>query len=1291
MNKRTLKKGLAAVFSAFMSISGVDPVFAEDSTNNANNPETITVLYGIGPGSISVTQDGETIKYETTGEQKVLTLTRNEADSIQITATADDGTNVYHFDEYYAGAETDIEYIETPTSTATQEIDFDGTKVVEIAFSDTNAMNAIMPLGAACSQGQYATEGYAGMATFAETQRGTPYLFNTQGFNTYDCSGLVARAAWAINWMEGWNIGSSTSGWNSYLSQNFEYDTYDLRNGYTPSSKTKRGDIVIFYEDASYSSTYHMAIMLDNTNMIGAINGFGQYAGVTSAISVPQWPELGTYGHKDDAPYCRIFHLTNEVPTKVSVEKKSSKAEITDGNSLYSLEGAEYAIYKDSGCTQQVATVTTDATGKGTSAEFSLDASVTTLYAKETKAPANGTYKLNQSVIPFSVSNGHGSFEATDEPLNDPLSIQISKLSSDGTIIDDPASMEGAQFTVKYYTGEYNSVSELAGVAPERTWILETKKVGNVYLAGLSDSYKVGGDSFYYNEYNYPVLYLGTVTIEETKAPAGYTTEGSVSYKIDGQTQTATEVDGVALFKLLNENGSVSFKTANGLSIDNAEITKEEQVTRGSLEIQKVDSENGTQAQDGSTGLNATFTIHNDNAYEAVMRGENDVVLGPAEANSDFTYTITTDANGYWKSAAGFLPAGKYTIRETGAPSGYLGTNATYSFEIKEGVTTITCLDTFENDVIRGGVKLQKHDSETGTRPQGDTNLQISFNIVSNNDNPVIVNGQTFDKNDVVFTGTTDEKGFYESAADLLPYGSYTLNETNAPAGCTSNGNTSVTFSITDDGAIVDLSNGEIRNNVALGGITIHKIFTDVDGTNWTVNEPGAVFGVVREEYVDQYGSVADAIAHQYGVTTAEVTDREWLYANLFGASNTADTTNKDGSDPDLMTGHEYAVMKTDDNGDGTTGAQALAYGRYIVAQLASGDNEITVSDAKYTVDITSDGTMIPLQASNVPQTYFIRMVKRDADTGELVTLNSAEFKIFQLEDARGEEVNEYVTMKVGSVTYNTFRTTSDNGSSNLPAGTFYAVGEDAGTVTTPLKLESGLYRIEEVATPEGFISADPISAEVKLENISEVDDEGNNFITVTISDPRAYGELTVTKSVKDVVADADLIPADVLQQIEFTLIADEDIINPDDGSVLTAKGDPAKDINGNVVGVFHPNANGEVTISKIALGHYTLTETYIPAELALPAETWDVDFIQPDDDRTTLKYSVDLDIENKPTYIELSKKAVTGDDELPGAQISVIEKATGLEVVSFTSGTEPYSTMKDSEKSGSFFWHFQP
>lgn len=76
---------------------------------------------------------------------------------------------------------------------------------------------------------------------------------------------------------------------------------------------------------------------------------------------------------------------------------------------------------------------------------------------------------------------------------------------------------------------------------------------------------------------------------------------------------------------------------------------------------------------------------------------------------------------------------------------------------------------TIEESVIRGGVKIQKRDSETGeAKPQGSATLEGTvFAITTLNENPVLVDGTSYTKDQVVLTLTADKSGSAATAKML--------------------------------------------------------------------------------------------------------------------------------------------------------------------------------------------------------------------------------------------------------------------------------------------------------------------------------------------------------------------------------------------------------------------------------------------------------------------------------------------------------------------------------------------
>ena len=208
------------------------------------------------------------------------------------------------------------------------------------------------------------------------------------------------------------------------------------------------------------------------------------------------------------------------------LQKTSSNTSITDGNGNYSIAGATYGVFADKDCTKQLATLTTDENGNTDVVEVKAD----TVYIKELSAPAG--YKVDTNIYSLKVEAGKtATLNVSDTPKVTDTLIELFKIDME-TQKDNPqgnASLAGAEFTWKYYTGFYNKDNLPAEVT--RTWvtktIAETESDGTIhYVTKLADTYKVSGDSFYMQD-GKAVLPLGTLTVEETKAPNGYLLDGA--------------------------------------------------------------------------------------------------------------------------------------------------------------------------------------------------------------------------------------------------------------------------------------------------------------------------------------------------------------------------------------------------------------------------------------------------------------------------------------------------------------------------------------------------------------------------------------------------------------------------------------------------------------------------------------------------------------------------------------------------------------------------------------------
>ena len=342
----------------------------------------------------------------------------------------------------------------------------------------------------------------------------------------------------------------------------------------------------------------------------------------------------------------------------VSLSKTSANTGITSGNSCYSLAGAVYGIYSDAGCSAQVTTLTTDAGGNA--AAVSLNAG--TYYYKELTAPAG--YALDSSVQSFTVTDGQNTaLSVSDTPTNDPAMITLNKVDSEtGDMVQGGASLAGAQFTVNYYDGYYNNSNLPAN--PTRSWIIQTKEIttkgGNkVYRAVLSNDYFVAGDALY-SASGINTLPLGTISIEETKAPEGYSLEGAY-LQVGG---TGTKITGKYVAQITQNGNLASLKGGNTFKVS-------DKIKRGDFKLTKIDTDNQNRMSDIPFRVTCKETGEN----HIIKTDENGYFSSESSWNAHSKNTNGGGAyDGLWFSSAdgsakvddsvGAMPYGDYTLEE---------------------------------------------------------------------------------------------------------------------------------------------------------------------------------------------------------------------------------------------------------------------------------------------------------------------------------------------------------------------------------------------------------------------------------------------------------------------------------------------------------------------------------------------------------------------------------------------------------------------------------------------------
>ena len=206
------------------------------------------------------------------------------------------------------------------------------------------------------------------------------------------------------------------------------------------------------------------------------------------------------------------------------------------------------------------------------------------------------------------------------------------------------------------------------------------------------------------------------------------------------------------------------------------------------------------------------------------------------------------------------------------------------------------------------------------------------------------------------------------------------------------------------------------------------------------------------------------------------------------------------------------------------------------------------------------------------------------------------------------------------------------------------------GIAMTETKLEAGSYKLNEIKTPTGYLQLDEeLRFEVNNRNATlEYDSDWDAWITVTAKNekPKAKLELKKVINLREDV-DLSLIKNIDFTKIAFDLVANEDIIDFADGSVIYKAGTK--------VGKYYLNLDGTLTIDNLKMGKYNLKEVETIDGAVLNETKYDVIFEQTD--TTTKEYTVNLNIENETTVIEISKIDITGEQEIKGAKLTVLNE----------------------------------
>ena len=522
----------------------------------------------------------------------------------------------------------------------------------------------------------------------------------------------------------------------------------------------------------------------------------------------------------------------------IDLIKKSANEGITNNNGCYSLEGAVYGIYSDG---VKVDEITTDKNGYAKSSILPVG----NYTVKEITASTG--YDLDENTYSVTVVKDQTVRANSNEtPGNDPIGIEVVKNDAETKgMPQGDATLEGAEFTVKYYDGYYTK-DDLPKKAT-RTWVIATKEVTystgkKGYVARLSNSNKVSGDNFYTDENGAITLPLGTISIEETKAPKGYLLKGNTLNVTDNLTGvTTTEKDTNYVAQITKEYQGAKLQFGN----DANQMVVTEKVKKQKIQIFKSGYRNGmSEVVKGLQGAEFAFKL----------KSEVDHV---GWDNATVYDVVTTNEDGL--ATTKYLPFGEYLVRETVTPKDYY-TNPDFTVSITKDHSEYENEEdqvkkvVLNNRPVETQLKLVKQDEETGKTVSLNS---ASFKIVADEDildggNIVYKKGQyitqkvggkkydtfTTNSDNVVvvkteYTNDDDEKGEVFLPLQFFA-GKYHLEEVKVPTGFIGLGKTQ-SFEMS---GLLDYTKDEdgdpiytvtVRDEQPKGEIKLNKTVADLD------------------------------------------------------------------------------------------------------------------------------------------------------------------------------------------------------------------------------------------------------------------------------------------------------------------------------------------------------------------------------------------------------------------------------------------------------------------------------
>lgn len=1262
--------------------------------------------------------------------------------------------------------------------------------ILAVFMAVTAIITGMSPVTAKASDGVYTVEEVSDRISYQEAFSGIDDAMANWGTNIFTVSDPSGDTYWGL--CASPNKATPGTGTNYYDSTEYTNDTvarviyWSLGNGwddeewgvlrdYSEDVRTiiAHHTVALAMGNDDWNTTYSGAMALGDDSKIG-YQLCMELLNVAANISTGDWDCTVIYISDPDhdcqniAVYKEAYNPPIELTGSVRFHKESAMPSISDGNSCYSLDGAEISIYSDADCTDLLDTLTTGEDGYTDyySTTFREGDSVT-LYFKETKAPKG--FLINDEVRSITLDSEDSYTETiSDMPGNDPITLLLKKQTADGHGSGDTR-LEGAEYTVKYYDILSDIDPAIAGNEAKYTWIFRTNERGYIFLA---DNYLVtGSDGLVKDISGMYTLPLGTITLQETKAPEGYLLN-----------------DTVYVAQTVLDSGNNTVRTTNLPTDDNA---AQETPYEGTISIQKF------------LGGSTVKTSEPDAEFEIYLTSAGSYDAAPEESRQ----TITTDANGY--AITKRLPYGTYTVHQTKGNNKYYFVD---DMEITISENNANYHKILEDSPIEFYIKMVKKDADTGNT----VNVAgTTFELYDDNGSKISFNIMTSSGMQTIDSFTTDENGCVYTAEKLLK-GNYTLVETKAPDGYVLD-STPVQFIVSEDTYTAD---GEAEfilveksDKAVTGQITVTKVGEVLDEY-----KGGLYVNPDEKGFTYREGSLSGAKFEVYAAEDIYTADNQ---------KDTAGNRNKHYSKGELVT---TLVTGT----DGKATATNLPLGKYKVVEVEAPDGFVLNPDEQVvTLVYVDDKTPVVNEAltfSNDRQKVELSVSKLDSETRKPVA--GAEFGLYAAKDivnadgkvivskdtlleksvsdsngliqfvkdyplgsyyakeikapagyASNDEVIDFTAAYQGqnvksvklsaeflnSPTHFEFTKTDITNGSELTGATLTVLDKNGNVVDTWTsdareahvikRLVVGeTYTLREEYAPYGYLKATDIQFTVKdtgeVQHVNMKDEVARGSIVVT-KDGEIVSDATIRKEywnnfvfnflkrnlsgvTFDVYAKEDILSVDGLNTVYYkagdkisTIVTDEQGIARIDNlpcgkyylietktidgfildntpieadisyidqntnvvyagmnvtnerqkvqiSVIKTDSETKKVLEGAVFGLFTKedivNADGKVIVnadtqiekavtgkdgkvtftSDLPLGQYYVKELEAPAGYVKSDKVIDVDATYKGDNVKVIE--LEAAFENIPIKVEFSKTDITGEKELPGAKLSVID-----------------------------------